>query len=301
MNRTADNYGTQKGGKTIWYSEKFIGYIFLAPFLVIAFGLVGFPWIMGIYMSFTTERIGKVGEFVGFGNYWDLIRSIVFREVVFNSFFYTLFSVGLKFILGLAMALFLNQSFRGRNTIRATFLLPWVIPTALSVLVWMWMYNELFGIINFALSKIGLFPVPWLSDPTMAKISLILVNVWRGTPFFGIIFLAGLQAIPDRLYEAAKVDGASSLKMLRHITLPNLKYVIGIALIYSLIQTFSDFQLIYILTRGGPGRATHVFATYAFETVFQSMELGRGAAISIFMVPFLTIMIVLVMRFIYDK
>jgi multiple sugar transport system permease protein len=188
----------------------------------------------------------------------------------------------------------MNQAFRLKNLVRAVLLLPFIVPTVLSTIAWMWILDPSFSVINWLLVHAGLAVrgPSWLGNPTLAMSSLIVVNTWRGLPFYAITLLAGLQTIPPELYEAATIDGAGALDRFRYVTLPLLKPVVFIVIMFSLIFTFSDFQLVYVLTRGGPANATHLFATYAFDIAMSGGQFGLGASVALAMLPPLTLLIV---------
>ncbi len=220
---------------------------------------------------------------------------------------FTLIYVGstivLKLFWGMIMALALNQPLKGRNLYRALLFLPWALPTLTSVLAWRWMLGDVGGIVNYGLLQLSLIdrPLGWLADPTLAGFSVILVNVWRGAPFFGISILSALQAIPDYLYEAALIDGASSWQSFRHITLPSIQNVVALVTLVSTIWTLADFEVIWIMTRGGPANSTHVFSTFSYLTAFRNLDLSKGVAISLFMVPFSLLLMILTLRFIFRE
>jgi multiple sugar transport system permease protein len=244
------------------------------------------------------KQAGVAGQFVGLGNYADLFRGEIFLHTLRNSVVFTGVAVACKVVLGLGLALLLRQAIRGRRIIRGMILLPWVVPSTLSTLGWWWLFNPLYGVVNAGLVKLGLISqrIPWLSDPFWAMVSVITVNVWRGLPFFAISFLAGLVSIPEELYEAAQMDGAGKLHTFLRITLPLLVPVLGVIVLYSIIMTVSDFNIVYILTRGGPMNSTHLFATFAYEMGLASGDIGKGAAISLFIFPFLATVAYLQLR-----
>jgi multiple sugar transport system permease protein len=200
----------------------------------------------------------------------------------------------LKLSAGLGMALVMNQRFRGRSLVRAFLLLPFIVPTVLSTVAWMWILDPTFSIVNWVLVNTGAIKsgFSWLGNATLAMVSIIVVNTWRGTPFYGITLLAGLQTIPPDLYEAAAIDGASRRQQFRYVTLPVIKPVLVIVTMFSVIFTFSDFQLVYALTHGGPANATHLYATYAFDIGMSGGQLGMGAAVALSMLPALALLIV---------
>jgi len=279
-----------------------VGYLFVLPALALILILIAYPFILAVYFSLTDKMVGKASHFVGLKNFVELFKSDMFLRTARNSFVYTVSAVSLKFALGMGMALLLNQQFKGRNIIRGVYLLPWIVPMAISGVAWIWMYDSVFGVINYMLriSKISLRGIPWRSDPTFAMISVIIANVWRGTPFFGVSLLAGLQAIPYELYEAADVDGAGKLDKFFHITLPQLRQVILIVTLFSTIWTFADFETVYVITRGGPANTTHLFATLSYQVGLVAGQLGKGTAISLFIFPMLLVMVYLELKYLRE-
>ncbi len=285
--------------------ERTLGYVLLAPALVLLIIFVAYPFAFGVYIAHTDARIGSPGQFIGFDNFITLASDAIFRQTVFNSFLYTIATTILKLILGMGMAILLNQAFPLKRFVRAAVLLPWIVPTVLSTLAWLWMFDSTYSVINWMLNTFLHLQGPvWLSDRIDFKIgdisllktswpmiSIILINIWRGIPFYGISFLAGMQSIPTELYEAAIVDGANAWNRFWHVTLPLLRHVITIVLLLSIILTLADFQIVYILTRGGPANSTHLFSTYAFQLAVPSTDLGMGAAVSMYMFPILAIIV----------
>jgi len=207
--------------------------------------------------------------------------------------------VAVKVVLGMLMALALQRALVARSFLRAALLVPWVIPTVITALTWHWMFNALWGFINVTLQGVGLVrePIAWLGRPATAMAAVITANIWRGFPFFGVCLLAGMQAIPRDLYEAAAVDGASPAQRFWHITLPGLRLVLLVTTLISLIFTLNDFNIVYVLTRGGPGTATHVLATYTYEVGFQALRWGKAVAVSMYPMPVIAVMIVIVTRY----
>jgi multiple sugar transport system permease protein len=248
-----------------------------------------YPLGLGIWMGFTDVKIGRPGIWIGLENYISLFRDDVFLLSVFNTMVYTVVATVLKFGLGLWLALLLNNSMPFKAIIRAVVLLPYIIPTVLSAIAFWWIYDAQFSIISWSLVKLGLLDryIDFLGDPWNARWSLIVANVWRGIPFVAICLLAGLQTISPSLYEAAALDGATSWQRFRHVTVPMLMPILAIVLTFSVLFTFTDFQLIYAITRGGPMNATHLMATLAFQRAIPGGQLGEGAAIATAMIPFL--------------
>jgi multiple sugar transport system permease protein len=266
-----------------------IGALFMLPAAAFLLIFLTYPLGLGIWLSFTDTRIGRPGEFIGSENYQSLWDDTVFWLTVFNTVLYTVCASILKFVLGLWLALILNHHLPFKAFFRAIVLLPWVVPTVLSAIAFWWIYDSQFSIISWALMKLGLIhaPINFLGDAANARASVIAANVWRGIPFVAISLLAGLQTIPQSLHEAATLDGANSWQRFRHVTLPMLMPIIAVVMTFSVLFTFTDFQLIYVLTRGGPMNATHLMATLSFQRAIPGGQLGEGAAIAVSMIPFL--------------
>jgi multiple sugar transport system permease protein len=268
-----------------------LGFLFVAPaeFLLLIF--LAYPFLLGLWLGFTNTIIGGRGRFIGFGNYSYLLSDPTFWLTVFNTFLYTVVAVIFKAILGIGLAVVLNRDFKSKGLVRAIVLLPWIIPTALSAICFWWIYDATFSGISWVLVHLGIIDsfINFLGDPWNARWSLIAANVWRGIPFFTIGLLAGLQTISPDLYEAAEIDGAGSWKKFRRITLPLLTPLLTVVTVFSTIWTFADFQLVWIITKGGPASATHIFGTLSYERAMQGGHFGEGAAVSNFMLPILVI------------
>lgn len=266
------------------------GYLMVAPALIVLAVLIAYPFLLSIYMGLTDKRIGLPGGFVGLENFRWLAQDSVFWQTLFNTGLYTVVSVLCKLVLGLALALLLEDLLRARRLVRGLILLPWVVPASLSTLVWRWMFDPTYSVINWHLAAAGLGPgVPWLSDPQWARAAVITVNVWRGLPFFAVCLLAGLVSIPGEFYDAAKVDGAGVRARFWYVTLPLLRPILGIVLLYSVIMTVSDFIIVHVLTRGGPLQRTHLLATLAYQVGLAGTRIGMGAAITLFIFPVLAL------------
>jgi multiple sugar transport system permease protein len=269
------------------------GYLLIAPALVILLALLAYPFLLGLYMSLTEWPVGGTPTFVGFKHFVENWESSTYRLAVTNTALYTFVSVACKLVLGFAVALLLNQEFVGRRFVRAAVLLPWIVPIVLSAQAWKWMFDPNLSALNWILRGLGLSGVPWLSDPTWARISVITVNIWRGLPFYAINFLAGLQTVPQELYEAAAIDGAGRIGRLIHVTIPQVLPVIIVVLLISTIGTVSDFGVVWALTGGGPAHATEVLATYSYVVGLRAGFLGRGASVSLTMFPLLLALVFL--------
>ena len=275
-----------------------IGYLFVLPLVVLVLLLIAYPLGSAVYLSLTEKYVGYPPRFVGLKNYVELTGDPVFRKVIWNSAVFTVASVTVKLLIGLLMALSLHQALFARRLVRGILLLPWVVPTVITALAWHWMFDALRGFINVSLETLGLIgePIAWLGQPSTAMMAVVVVNIWRGFPFFGVSLLAGLQAIPADLYEAAAVDGASATQRFRHVTLPGLRPVIFVTTLISTIFTLNDFNIVYVMTRGGPGIATHILATYTYEVGFQALRWGRAVAVSMYLMPLVVVMIVVLAR-----
>jgi multiple sugar transport system permease protein len=278
-----------------WFEQPNVfSWLMVTPPVLFLAALVGYPLFYGIWLSLMDRPVASTGKFIGFANYVQAWHDPIFWQVVINTFVYTVVATILKMFGGLGLALVMNQDFRFKNLTRALLLLPFIVPTVLSTIAWQWILDPAFSVINWTLIALHLITPPgpsWLGNPHLAMGSLIVVNVWRGLPFYAITLLAGLQTISPELYEAATIDGASTWDRFRWVTLPLMKPVIFIVTMFSVIFTFSDFQLIYVLTHGGPASATQVFATYAFDIAMNGGQLGQGAAIALTMVPPLALLI----------
>ena len=280
--------------------ERWLAAALLAPTAILLGLFIAYPFCEGVWLSVTDARVGVPGHFVGLDNFAMLWNDSIFRVAVWNTFVYTAVASVFKLGLGLWLALLLNRNFRGKSFTRAFILLPFIIPTVLSTLAWKWMFDPTFSVINWTLFQLGLIHarINWLGDPTLALISVIVVNVWRGVPFFAISLLAGLQTVNPELQEAAAIDGARAWQRFWHVTWPLLLPVTMVVMLFSIIQTFSDFQLVYVLTGGGPANATQLFATYAYQIGVGTGLLSQGAAVSLAMFPFLLIVVVVQLLYI---
>ncbi len=257
-----------------------------AGFLIL---FLAYPLGLGVWLSVTDARIGRSGAFVGLENYEWLWDDSVFWRSVFNTLLYTIVASIVKFAGGLYLAMLLNENLPFKSIIRAIVLLPFVVPTVLSAIAFWWLFDPQFSIISWSLKKLGLIStnIDFLGNAWNARWSVIFVNIWRGVPFIAITLLAGLQTVPASLYEAATIDGATRWQIFRHITYPLLTPIIAVVMTFSVLFTFTDFQLIWAITRGGPVNATHLMATLSYQRAILSGYLGEGAAISTAMIPFL--------------
>jgi multiple sugar transport system permease protein len=285
-------------------NEAILGYVLMTPALLLILVFIAYPFSLGVWLALTDKLVGKPANFIGLRNFTHLFESAIFWRTVWNTVFFTVAATGLKAVLGMWLAVLLNRKIRFARFIRATVLLPFIVPTVLSGLAWLWMFDATFSVFNWTLRWLwrtaeglvgadwGYFRGPmWLGDPVWAMLSIILVNTWRGIPFFAISFLAGLQTVPPELYDAGDIDGATGWQKFWHITVPLIKPIAVVVIVFSFVVTFADFQVVYVLTRGGPHNSTHLFATLAYQLGMASGNLGEGAAVALFMFPFLALVI----------
>jgi multiple sugar transport system permease protein len=281
--------------------ERFLGPAFVAPAVLLIALLVAYPFCMALYFALSNAFIGRPSHFIGIQNFVALWDSDAFRQTFQNAFVFTGAAVGLKLVLGMALALLLAQQLWFKRLIRGAVLLPWVIPTALSTLGWWWMFNSLYSVVNWTGISLGLLDPPgpnWLGQKYYAMSAVVAVNVWRGLPFFAITILAGLVSIPRELYEAAEADGAGPVARFWYVTLPLLRPVLAIVVLFSTIFTFSDFNIVYVLTHGGPINSTHLFATLSRQIGLESGRIGEGAAISLYLFPVLAFVVYAQLKFV---
>ena len=270
-------------------NRHFLGLLFMLPAGVLLLVFLTYPLGLGTWLGFTDAKVGRAGHWIGLDNFQYLVTDSVARLSLFNTVFYTVVASAAKFALGLWLALLLNRHLPFKSFFRAVVLLPFIVPTALSAIAFWWIYDAQFSVVSWALVKMGLIHryIDFLGDPWNARLATVAANVWRGVPFVAICLLAGLQTIPPSLYEAAALDGASPWQRFRHVTLPLLTPIIAVVMTFSVLFTFTDFQLIYVLTRGGPLNATHLMATLSFQRAIPGGNLGEGAALATLMIPFL--------------
>jgi len=280
-------------GATAWdrlkVNRDWLGFWFMLPAAAILILFLAYPLGLGVWLSFTDARIGRSGIFVGLENYEWLWGDNVFWLSVFNTLLYTTVASTIKFAVGLYLALLLNENLPFKAILRAVVLIPFIVPTVLSAIAFWWIYDAQFSIVSWSLRHLGLIHenINFLGDVWNARWSVIFANIWRGIPFVAITLLAGLQTVSPSLYEAATIDGASAWQRFRYITYPLLTPIIAVVMTFSVLFTFTDFQLIWVLTRGGPVNATHLMATLSYQRAILSGYLGEGSAIATAMIPFL--------------
>jgi len=280
--------------------ERWLAMMLLLPTMTLLGLFIAYPFARGILLSVQDARVGVPGQWVGLANFSRLASDPIFHQVVWNTCWYTLITTIFKLTLGLWLALLLNRSFRFKAFTRAFILLPFIIPTVLSTFAWKWMFDPTFSVLNWMMFHLGIITrrINWLGDGDLAMWSIIVVNIWRGVPFFAISLLAGLQTISPDLNEAAAIDGAKPLQRFWYITWPLLLPVTMVVVLFSVIQTFADFQIVYVMTGGGPANATHLFATYAYQLGVGTGLLSQGAAVSLAMFPILFLIVIVQLLYI---
>lgn len=278
--------------------ENRFAYLVNAPMIIYLACFLAFPMVWGLYMSFTNKTIGNPASFVGFKNYIRLLGDAEYRRSILNTVFFTAVSILVKTVLGMLMALSLNQKFKGRNIARALLMIPWTLPNIVVVYNWRWIFNLTGGIANYILKSLHITntDIIWFGSAGLAMATIIVANVWRGTPFFGVSILAKLQTIPKDYYEAAEIDGAGLWQKFRHITLPEVKDVTILSALMSTIWTINEFETVWLLTGGGPNGTTEVMNVYSYKTAMRSMMLGRGIAVAVLAMPVLMILISILTR-----
>ncbi len=286
-------------GSELLENRHVLGGLSVSPALLLLGVFLAYPFFLGAWLSLTDARIAHPGRFVGVENFAYLWGDQVFRLATFNTALYAGVAVVLKLVLGFSLALLVNREFRGKRFVRAAMLLPWIVPTSLSALVFYWIYDSQWSVITWMLRRVGLVEgfINYLGDPNLARASLIAANVWRGIPFFAIGLLAGLQTVSPTLYEAAEIDGAGAWQKFWAVTWPLLLPLTVVVTVFSTIMTVGDFQLVWIVTRGGPANATHLFGTLAYQRAIQGGYIGEGAAIAGFMLPVLIVCVLLAFHY----
>ncbi|HEU5018152.1 MAG TPA: sugar ABC transporter permease, partial [Pseudolabrys sp.] len=281
------------GDVTAWQllkvNRNWLGFWFMLPAAAFLILFLAYPLGLGVWLSFTDARIGRSGVFIGIDNYTWLWGDTVFWLSVFNTLLYTVVASTIKFGVGLYLALLLNRRLPFKALLRAIVLIPFIVPTVLSAIAFWWIFDPQFSIISWSLRQLGLIStnINFLGDPWNARWSVIFANIWRGVPFVAITLLAGLQTVSPSLYEAATIDGANRWQLFRYVTYPLLTPIIAVVMTFSVLSTFTDFQLVWVLTRGGPVNATQLMATLSYQRAILGGHLGEGAAISTAMIPFL--------------
>ena len=271
-----------------------IAFLMALPLMLIIFGLVAYPAGYAVHLATLNKGMER---FVGVDNFTFLFGRDTFWMVVRQSVVFAVTAVIFKAIIGFVVAHFVhNIPAKGQRKWRGMLLVPWVIPPAMSTLAWLWLFDPSYSAFNWILAKFGVAAVPWTGDADWARFSVILVNIWIGAPFFMIMYLAALKSVPEQLFEAASIDGANWWQRIWYITLPMMRNIIAITVLFSLIVTFANFDIVRVLTSGGPVDSTHVFATWAFKLGIEGGDIPLGATISLFMVPILGIAAVFILR-----
>jgi multiple sugar transport system permease protein len=280
--------------------ENVEGLVWVAPaFIYLAF-FIAYPFVMSIFLSLSSARVGSPEwHYIGFTNFQRIFADPTFWQTVRNSFIFTFGSEAIRLVIGLPLAFALNRSFKGKRLVQGVILIPFVIPIALSSLAWKWMFDSLYSVINWMLMTLHIidYPWQWLGEPGLAMWSVIILNVWRGFPFSAVILLAGLTAVPVEVIEAAKIDGAGPLRRFVYVVAPIVRPILAVGLLYSIVFSFTDFSAVWLLTQGGPYNTTHVFGTYAYNIGINAGDLGMGAAITLFIFPFLALIVIFMLRF----
>lgn len=279
--------------------ESVVGYLFLVPAFVFLVAILGYPLVLGVRLAFYEKSlIYPISNFVGLGNFQELLMDPTFWMAFKNTITWTVAITVVSIVLGLIMALILNQPFRGQGIVRAIWLLPWAIPTIVASLCWKWIYDPSIGVLNYILLKLGIIkePLLYIASSSTALVSVVIVAAWKSYPFTMLALLAGLQSVPQELYEAGQMDGASALQRFRYITMPLLMPVIGILTILQFIWNFNHFDIVYQLTQGGPGDATMLLTTYVYMVAFGATRLGYGSAIAVVMLIVLMLFTVIYLR-----
>jgi multiple sugar transport system permease protein len=278
----------------LWRRKSTIAFSMALPLMLIVGLLVVYPSLYAFYLATLNKSMER---FVGLANFTFLFKRETFWMVVKQSIIFAVSAVIFKALIGLFVAHMVhNVPTKGQRKWRGMLLIPWVIPPAMSTLAWLWLFDPSYSAFNWLLQRMGMEAVPWLGDPYWARFAVILVNVWVGAPFFMIMYLAALKSVPEQLYEAAAIDGANWWQKLWFITLPMMRNIIAITVLFSLIVTFANFDIVRILTNGGPVDQTHVFATWAFKVGIESNDIPLGACVSLFMVPILGLAAVFILR-----
>lgn len=280
--------------------ETLANYAYLLPVAICLGGTVLFPILKAMHMSLYHNVLIRPQDyrFIGLGNYVRMVEDPTFWLTLKNSFVWVFFSVSLQFLFGFAAALLLNAPFKGRAFFRTINLLPWIIPGVVVALVWEYLYQPNYGPINDILRRVGLMrePVAWLSNVDLAMPAVIFTNIWRGIPFFAIMILAGLQAIPDDIYEAATVDGASVTQRFWHVTLPMLRPIIVVSTATRIIWTFNYADLIFVMTSGGPANATQITSTYTLLQAYTDLDFGYAATLSVILLVIMLVFTALYLK-----
>jgi multiple sugar transport system permease protein len=293
-----------RGWRTQGTQRLVFGYALLAPAALYVLLLVGAPFLFSLYLAVSDANVGDpVARFIGLENFRSAWEMDTFWIALQNSVLFLVIAAILKTALGTSLAFLLLQDFRGKKLVRGLVVIPFTLPIAISVLSWKWMYDSQFSVINWVLSRLGLigqfgtegWPI-WLGDPKLALVACIFVNVWRTFPFSAIVLLAGFTSVPSEVLDAAKVDGCNFFQRFRNVVVPMIAPILLIGFLFDTVFTLSDLSVVYLLTQGGPGNATKILPVLAYQVGIQAGNLGRGAAIALFLVPLLAPALILVLR-----
>ncbi len=285
--------------KRVAQKRSTLAFVLVVPLLAVVIGLVIYPFFYSIFLSLLNK---KETAFVGLQNYRDLLSTPTFWMVLRQSILFALTAVFFKAIIGFVMAHLINVLPNKRQRIwRGLALVPWVMPPVLSTLSFLWLFDTSHGALNWVLKGLFGIDIPWLGEPFWARFSVILVNIWYGSPFFLIMYLAGLKSVPQDLYEAAEIDGASRVQRLWYVTLPMMGNIIAITMLFSTIVTFANFDIVRVLTAGGPRNTTHLFGTYSFVLGIESGNIPQAAAVSLFMFPLLAVLAFIILRKVRER
>lgn len=287
------------GLRRLFQRKSTIAFLMALPLLVLIGGLVLYPAFYAMHLAMLNKSMQR---FVGLANFTFLFKRETFWMVVQQSCIFAITAVIFKSLIGFIVAHFVhNIPAKGQRKWRGILLIPWVIPPAMSTLAWLWLFDPSYSAFNWILSHLGLPTVPWTGDANWARFSVILINVWYGAPFFLIMYLAALKSVPEQLYEAAAIDGANWWQRIWYVTLPMMRNIIAITVLFSTIVTFANFDIVQVLTAGGPVDKTHVFATWAFRLGIQGGDIPLGASVSLFMFPILAVCAIFILRDIHRR
>jgi len=274
--------------------KRTLAFFLLLPTTVVLLTVVVYPFAYAVIISLQRKRAGNPGEFIGLANFVELFNTDVFPLIIYNTLFYTFFAVGIKFLIGLAAALALNQPRRFNYVYRTILFIPWAVPTVIASLNWLWVYDEFSGMLNHGAMALGLTDnvTAWLAEPHLAMWAVIAVVVWNGTPFYTMHFLAGLQAIPQEYYDAAEIDGGSRLQQFWYITVPSMRHVFMITVMLSTVFTSTSIVVVNILTNGAPAYRTEILPNYSYGLAIETGRLGIGSAVNLVFFPILVLFII---------
>jgi multiple sugar transport system permease protein len=284
--------------------DKWLGIVFLAPTLIFLLFLLSYPLVSSIWLGFHSKHLIRPGtHWNGLGNYVEIFQEEQFWRSVEFGVIFTFVSVGLQLVVGLGLALLLNEDLKGQGVARGLFILPFAVPVIVSAYLWRWMLNNVYGILNWIVMWLGLIdkPLLWLGNVELARVAVILVNVWRGYPFVMIVLLAALQGIPEGLYEAAKVDGASAWQRFRYVTLPGIKMAVAIVIILRTMWIFNFFDLIWLLTGGGPARSTSILPIEIYLRSFLDYRMGEAASMAVIEFLILAVLVAILFKFLLRR